>query len=104
MAERISYHGDSLAAPEIADAIERAVKPQQRSPIFWLIVSGVVLVAAIVLGTALTINNFRDRTLASSKRDLENTLQLLTRHFDQQLQDWQVIQEDAVAQARSLEA
>ena len=55
MAERISYHGDSLAAPEIADAIERAVKPQQRSPIFWLIVSGVVLVAAIVLGKNLVL-------------------------------------------------
>lgn len=103
MAERGSYHDGSFDAPEIADAIERAVKPQQRSPIFWLIVSGVVLVASIVLGTALTINNFRDRTLANSKRDLENTLQLLTRHFDQQLQDWQVIQEDAVAQARLLE-
>lgn len=103
MAERISYHDGSIDAPEIADAIERAVKPQQRSPIFWLIVSGAVLVASIVLGTALTINNFRDRTLANGKRDLENTLQLLTRHFDQQLQDWQVIQEDAVAQASSLE-
>jgi diguanylate cyclase (GGDEF)-like protein len=104
MAERISYHGGSIDTPDIAEAIERAVKPQQRSPIYWLIASGIVLVAAIVLGTALTINNFRDRTLANSKRELENTLQLLTRHFDQQLQDWQVIQEDAVAQARTLEA
>jgi diguanylate cyclase (GGDEF)-like protein len=104
MAERISYHGGSNDTPDIAEAIERAVKPQQRSPIYWLIASGIVLVAAIVLGTALTINNFRDRTLANSKRELENTLQLLTRHFDQQLQDWQVIQEDAVAQARTLEA
>lgn len=104
MANRVSYHDSSLDAPEIADAIERAVRPQQRSPIFWLIVSGVMLVAAIALGTALTINNFRDRTLANSKRELENTLQLLTRHFDQQLQDWQVIQEDAVDQARTFDA
>ncbi len=104
MANHALYHDGSLGAPEIAEAIERAVKPQQRSPIYWLIASGIVLVAAIVLGTALTINNFRDRTLANSKRELENTLQLLTRHFDQQLQDWQVIQEDAVAQARTLEA
>jgi len=103
MANRALYQDSSLDTPEIADAIARAVKPQQRSPIFWLIVSGVVLVAAIVLGTALTINNFRERALTNSKRELENTLQLLTRHFDQQLQDWQVIQEDTVAQARALE-
>ena len=104
MANHALYNDGSLGAPEIAEAIERAVKPQQRSPIYWLIASGIVLVAAIVLGTALTINNFRDRTLENSKRELENTLQLLTRHFDQQLQDWQVIQEDTVAQARTLEA
>jgi len=103
MAERDSYQESSLDAPEIAEAIERAARPQQRSPIFWLIVSGVMIVAAIVLGTALAINNSRDRALANSKRELENTLQLLTRHFDQQLEDWQVIQEDAMAQIRAIE-
>ena len=104
MAERSSYHDGSLETPEIADAIARVVAPQQRSPIFWLIISGIVLVAAIVLGTALTINNFRERALANSKRELENTLQLLTRHFDQQLQDWQVIQGDAIAQIHEIES
>jgi len=103
MTNHARYQDGSLDTPGIAEAIERAVRPQQRSPIFWLIASGVMFVAAIVLGTALTINNFRDRTLTNSKRELENTLQLLTRHFDQQLRDWQVIQEDAVAQASALE-
>ena len=104
MAERVSYPDGHFDTPEIARAIARANAPQQRSPIFWLIVSGIVLVAAIVLGTALTINNFRDRALANSKRELENTLQLLTHHFDQQLQDWQVIQEDAIAQIYEIES
>lgn len=104
MGNHALYQDGGLDAPEIAAAIEQAIKPRQRSPIYWLIVSGAVLVAAIVLGTVLAINHFRERTLLSSERELENTLLLLTRHFDQQLRDWQVAQDDAVATVRALEA
>jgi diguanylate cyclase (GGDEF)-like protein len=41
--------------------------------------------------------NFRERALNSSARELENTVSLLARHFDQQLQDFGAIQQDVAA-------
>jgi diguanylate cyclase (GGDEF)-like protein len=68
----------------------------RRSPIYWLIVCGVLLIAAIVIGTAVMVGNFRERALVSSERELENTVLLLARHFDQQLEDAEVIQNSMV--------
>src|ERR1700716_1560140 len=68
----------------------------RRSPIHWLILCGVLLIAAIVIGTAVMVDNFRERALHSSERELENTVLLLTRHFDQQLEDAEVIQNSLV--------
>jgi len=63
----------------------------RRSPIHCLILCGVLLIAAIVIGTAVMVGNFRERALSSSERELENTVRLLTRHFDQQFDDTEVI-------------
>src|SRR5258708_7481052 len=68
----------------------------RRSPIHWLILCGVLLIAAIVVGTAVMVGNFRERALSSSERELENTVLLLARHFDQQLEDAEVIQNSLV--------
>jgi diguanylate cyclase (GGDEF)-like protein len=68
----------------------------RRSPIHWLILCGVLLIAAIVIGTAVMVGNFRERALNSSERELENTVLLLARHFDQQLADAEVIQNSMV--------
>src|SRR5712672_271500 len=73
----------------------------RRSPIHWLILCGVLLIAAIVIGTAVMVGNFRERALSSSERELENTVLLLARHFDQQLEDFEVIQKDLIAYMRS---
>jgi diguanylate cyclase (GGDEF)-like protein len=70
-------------------------------PVRWLIACGVLLVAAIAIGTAVTIGNFRERTLASSERELENTVLLLARHFDQQLEQLELVQESMSEQIRS---
>jgi diguanylate cyclase (GGDEF)-like protein len=72
--------------------------PVSGSPIRWLVICGALLIAAIAIGTACAVGNFRERALASSERELENTVLLLTRHFDQQLEDFTVIQKDVVAQ------
>src|SRR5712664_2037875 len=64
------------------------------NPIHWLILGGVFLIAAITIGTTIMAGNFRERALNSSKRELENTVLLLARHFDQQLEDFGAIQED----------
>jgi diguanylate cyclase (GGDEF)-like protein len=71
------------------------------NPIRWLILGGILLIAAITIGTTIMVGNFRERALNSSKRELENTVLLLARHFDQQLQDFGAIQEDLIAYMRS---
>jgi diguanylate cyclase (GGDEF)-like protein len=64
--------------------------PGQRNPIRWLVICGILLIAAIAVGTAMMIRNFRDHALESSKRELENAVVLLARHFDQQLDDAEI--------------
>jgi diguanylate cyclase (GGDEF)-like protein len=70
------------------------------SPIRWLVVGGALLIAAIVIGASVAVGNFRERALNSSERELENTVLLLARHFDQKLEDFVVIQADVVTQIR----
>jgi diguanylate cyclase (GGDEF)-like protein/PAS domain S-box-containing protein len=66
-------------------------------PIRWLVIGGLLLIAAIVIGTTIMAGNFRERALNSSRRELENTVMLLARHFDQQFRDFGVIQQDLAA-------
>ena len=70
-------------------------------PVRWLILCGVLLVAGIAIGTAAMIDNFREHALDNSKRELENAVLLLARHFDQQLEDFGAIQEDLIAYMQS---
>src|SRR5712672_1193607 len=76
----------------------RARHSSGANPIRWLILGGVFLIAAITIGTTIMAGNFRERALNSSKRELENTVLLLARHFDKQLEDFTVIQRLVVAQ------
>ncbi|MDA9440717.1 diguanylate cyclase [Bradyrhizobium sp. CCBAU 51745] len=69
-------------------------------PIRWLVVGGTLLIAAIAVGAVLMAQNFRERALRNSSRELENTALLLAHHFDQQLQDFVVIQKDFVDHVR----
>ncbi len=59
-------------------------------PIRWLIVGGAFMIAAIAIGTTIMVDNFRERALSSNQRELENTVQLLARHFDQRLEDFTI--------------
>jgi hypothetical protein len=67
----------------------------------WLILGGVLLIAAIAIGTTVMVGNFRERALNSSERELENTVLLLARHFDQQLEDLGAVQQDLIAYMQS---
>jgi diguanylate cyclase (GGDEF)-like protein/PAS domain S-box-containing protein len=67
-------------------------------PVFWVVSSGAMLIAAIALGVSFMIGNFRDRALAATERQLENTVQLLTRHFDRQLEDFASIEISVAAE------
>ena len=88
----------SLCSDQTMTAEGRATfnhKPALRSgPIRWLILGGVLLVAAIMVGTTIMVGNFRERALNSAERELENTVLLLARHFDQQLEDFVTVQDD----------
>ena len=89
-----ALHGD---AAEKADFVDGEL-PGRRNPIRWLVVCGILLIAAIVIGTAVMVGNSRDHALESSKRELENTALLLAHHFDQQLEDATVPLNDIVVQ------
>jgi diguanylate cyclase (GGDEF)-like protein len=71
-------------------------------PIRWLVVGGILLIAAIMIGTTIMASNSRERALKNSERELENTVLLLSRHFDQQFEDIEVIQNDVVGYIKSL--
>ena len=70
-------------------------------PIRWLILGGILLIAAIAVGATVMAGNFRERALHNAERELENTVLLLARHFDQQLEDFEVIQKDLIDYMRS---
>jgi len=70
----------------------------RRGPIRWLILGGAFLIAATAIGTAAAVYDFRERALNSSERELENTVLLLARHFDEKFEDLTAIQRDIVTQ------
>src|SRR3954452_2288475 len=70
-------------------------------PIRWLILGGTLLIVAIAIGATVMAGNFRERALRNSERELENAVLLLARHFDQQLEDFEVVQKDLIGFMRS---
>jgi diguanylate cyclase (GGDEF)-like protein len=71
------------------------------SPVRWVIICGALLIVAIAVGAFIMAGNFRERALDNSRRELENTVLLLSRHFDQQLEDLGAVQNDLIAYMRS---
>jgi diguanylate cyclase (GGDEF)-like protein len=75
--------------------------PVPRRSIRGYILCGTLLIAAIAFGTAMMVGNFRERALKTSERELENTVLLLARHFDQQFEEFEIVQKELVAYIRS---
>ncbi|UZE52357.1 EAL domain-containing protein [Rhodopseudomonas sp. P2A-2r] len=69
----------------------------RRNPVGWLLATGAVAIVAIALATTMAVDSFRARALASSQRELENTLLLLSRHFQQDFSDLKRTEEDLAA-------
>src|SRR5215475_14355947 len=69
----------------------------RRGPVLWLILCGALLIAGIFVATIMAVGEFRERTLTNRERELENTVRLLTRHFDQQLEDSDTVAADLIA-------
>jgi len=74
----------------------RRTSPPRRDPIIWLIIGGSLLIAAIVIGTIVMANGFRERALDNARRELDNTVLLLARHFEQQFEDAETAANDVV--------
>ncbi|WP_409362801.1 EAL domain-containing protein [Bradyrhizobium diazoefficiens] len=70
----------------------------RRGPVLWLTLCGALLVAGIFAVTAMAVGEFRERTLTNRERELENTVQLIARHFDQQFEDSDVVAADLIGQ------
>ncbi|HWZ37630.1 MAG TPA: cache domain-containing protein, partial [Bradyrhizobium sp.] len=81
-----------------ASAIVDVKASVRGGPIRWLVIGGLLLIAAITVGTTIMAGNFRERALRSTEQQLDNTVLLMARHFDQQLEDFMEIQRDVVAQ------
>ncbi|WP_027572441.1 EAL domain-containing protein [Bradyrhizobium sp. WSM1743] len=84
--------GISLAARNGWEVLAR------RGPVLWLTLCGVLLVAGIFIVTAVAVGEFRERALVNRERELENTVQLIARHFDQQFQDSDIVAADVIGQ------
>src|SRR5579871_6465635 len=67
-------------------------------PVRWLVVGGLLLITAIAVGTTIMAGTFRDRALEGAQHQLDNTVLLMARHFDQELEDFMAIQREIVAQ------
>src|ERR1700694_1099312 len=76
----------------------RAATSIRRGPVLWLILCGGFLIAAIMIGTVLMIGEFREQALSNNERELENTVLLLARHFDQQFEDSVFIANNLISQ------
>jgi hypothetical protein len=83
-----------------AAAVGRSLATTIRGPVSWLTLCGGLLVTAIFVGTIMMIGEFRERALGNDERELENTVLLLARHFDQQFEDSEAIASDVIAQLR----
>jgi diguanylate cyclase (GGDEF)-like protein/PAS domain S-box-containing protein len=83
-----------------AAAIRRDRTAMIRGPVLWLALCGGLLVAAIFIGTIMMVGEFRERALDNSERELQNTVLLLTRHFEQQFEDSETIAADVISQLR----
>ncbi|MDA9441114.1 diguanylate cyclase [Bradyrhizobium sp. CCBAU 51745] len=71
------------------------------APLTWLIVGGFVLMAATAIGTALTVDRFRQNAIESGRDSLESSVRLLARHFDREFEDFAVLQKSIIAELES---
>ncbi|HUN96671.1 MAG TPA: EAL domain-containing protein [Bradyrhizobium sp.] len=73
----------------------------RRGPLPWLILCGLSLIAVIAIVTAMMVDNYRKQALKSEETNLENTVSMLARHFDQQLSDFVAPQKQLINEIRS---
>ena len=93
---------DATIVREDIDTQALTSKTSRPRSIRWLVLCGVLLSAAIGVGTAFAVDHFRARALANTERELTNTALLLSRHLDQELKQLELVQANLVESIRSL--
>ncbi|MHC2623821.1 diguanylate cyclase (GGDEF)-like protein/PAS domain S-box-containing protein [Bradyrhizobium huanghuaihaiense] len=71
------------------------------APLTWLIAGGFVLMLATGIGTALTVDRFRQNAIESGRDSLESAVRLLARHYDREFADFAVFQKSVIAELES---
>ena len=71
-------------------------------PIRYLILCGAMLIAAIVVGTAIMVGNLRNRALHESERELKNTALILSEQMDRTFQGVDLVQSSIIDAIQSL--
>jgi diguanylate cyclase (GGDEF)-like protein len=71
-------------------------------PIRYLILCGVALIAAIVVGTAIMASDLRDRALFDSERELKNTALILAEQIDRSFQAVDLVQSSVIEKIQAL--
>jgi diguanylate cyclase (GGDEF)-like protein len=71
-------------------------------PIRYLILCGVALIAAIMVGTAIMVGNLRNRALSESERELKNTALILAEQIDRTFQAIDLVQSSVIEKIQSL--
>ncbi len=71
-------------------------------PVRYLILCGALLIAAIVVGTAIMVDNLRDRALFDSERELKNTALILAEQIDRTFQAVDLVQISVIERIQSL--
>ncbi len=71
-------------------------------PVAALAIGGATLIGAIAIGPFVAVMNFRDRALDTSKQQLENTVLLLSRHFENDLSDFTSVQNALIKEMEPL--
>ena len=72
------------------------------SPIRYLILCGVLLISAIAVSTAITVDSFRNRALVDSERELKNTALILAEQLDRSFQAVELVQSSVMEKIQSL--
>ena len=75
---------------------------QRHRPVRSLVLFGVLLIAAIVIGIAVAAHTFRDRELANSERELKNTALILSEQIDRSFQAIELVQNSVTQKIQSL--
>ncbi|HLG81572.1 MAG TPA: EAL domain-containing protein [Bradyrhizobium sp.] len=93
----VMSNGWSATTGSFARRLEQLLRVP-RGPVAWLTLCGALLVIAIFAGTMMMVDEFRERAIHNAERELQNTVKLLTRHFDRQFEDSETVASELIAQ------